>query len=143
MPVVKTGSSPVALRRARATLVATGGAPWADGVAETIFAITGRVLIAYLTAFCTESLVGAGTMVLGTSSQTAGLIASTVPNNLDVNEWWNDAGPAEGMEQIIATAIDAVCSEDIELLPGGANVTDGTIVFDVWYLPITDNGALA
>lgn len=34
-------------------------------------------------------------------------------------------------------------SEDIIIDPLTQNITDGTLIIDCWYLPITDNGALA
>jgi len=34
-------------------------------------------------------------------------------------------------------------SESVILTIGAADVTDGTLVIDMWYTPITDDGALA
>jgi len=147
----KTTSGVSPLIHERKTLIATAGSPWAVGGVD-VFTITGRVLVHRITAYCTETLVGAGDVLLGTANAIAFFHADTQGPDLLTDTWWGSDGNeyADGVN-INAVAnpaqftnpVSKALSADIIVTIQDANITDGTIVFDVWYEPITDNGALA
>jgi len=124
---------------------------FADAVGEgrvgtnvTIFTITGRVALHNITAYCTTNCAknGAATMSLGTASAVAAFIAATDPTAIDADEWWEGTTPAAGVGDAILSASQPV-SEDIAVVPATDDISGGVIVFDGWYDPITDDGALA
>ncbi|MCH7542601.1 MAG: hypothetical protein IIB65_03070, partial [Proteobacteria bacterium] len=110
------------------------------------FTTTGRVLGALITALCTADLVEDGAVTgieLGGATDPNALIVSTDPAAIDANEWWADATPVGGTKQVDAIQIDALTDEDIILtITGGTDLNSGTIVFDVFYLPVTSGGGL-
>ena len=143
MTIIQRGL--IGTRHVRATL-AFDGSTVGDVGTDTIFAITGRVWLLGFTAFCTESLTEGGataTAEVGTATDINGLIVQTIATAIDINEWWFDATPLPGLVQMDALQIDALLSEDIILTTGSQTISNGTIIFDAWYIPITDNGALA
>ena len=114
--------------------------------AVTLFTITGRVWMTGFSAFCTETLTGAATTVsVGVASSVAGIIAVSTGTDIVANDWWVDATPAEiGLADPVTTQVDMLVSQTIICdVIGAAGVTDGTIVFDCWFVPITDNGNLS
>lgn len=114
------------------------------GTNVSVFTITGRVLLRDITAYCTTLLTknGSATMSLGTASAVAALIAATDPTVIDADEWWEGTTPIAGMgDAILASPLPV--SEDIAVVPAVDDITAGVIVFDAWYDPITDDGALA
>src|SRR3990167_9363100 len=111
-------------------------------------AFTGRVWVQAMTIFCTETLAGAtATVSLGTASGVANLIGATTATTIAANDWWGDTSPAEiGILSLEVTApvlLNFVLSESPVIAVATQNVTDGTLVIDCWYEPITDNGFLA
>lgn len=134
----------------RKTLVATSGVPWIAATPEDVFTITGRVFIHRITAFCTENLAGTGEIALGDATDADAYVAATEAVNLDLNEWWS-ATPAASSINIdvsdeggqTAHTASKVTSADIIVTVTNEDITDGTIIFDIWYSPVTDNGALA
>ena len=114
----------------------------------TLFTLTGRVWVKAMTIFCTETLAGAtATVSLGTASGVANLIGATTATTIAANDWWGDTSPAEiGILSLEVTApvlLNFVLSESPVIAVATQNVTDGTLVIDCWYEPITDNGFLA
>ena len=130
---------------ARATIAFTGasGLGLVD-VAVPVFTITGRVLVHAMTVFCTETLEGAtATIALGTTTGASNHIGATTATSIAANDWWIDTTPLEiGTAQIPSSMRDMVLSEDVIITPATATVTNGTLVIDVFYEPITDNGSL-
>ncbi len=111
----------------------------------TVFTITGRVIVTHWTVFCTDSLTEAGataSMSYGTAANTTLLTADATggPTAIDVGEFWVDASPL-AVETLSATMQKAI-SEDTILTIGTQNVTGGTLVFDVLYIPLTDGARL-
>ena len=111
----------------------------------TVFTLTGRVWLAGLSAFCTETLAGnTATVSLGVASVVAGLVPVTTGTDLAANDWWIDATPAEiGIAAVAASQKDQLLSQSVIVNVLVAGVTDGTLVIDAWYLPVTSNGALS
>ncbi len=114
--------------------------------AVDVFTITGRVMVSIITAYCTADLVEEGAVTsieLGGATDPDAFIVQTDPATIDANEWWADATPVGGVKQVDALQIDALTDEDIiATITGGTDLDSGTIVFDVWYLPVTDGGLL-
>lgn len=144
------------LYRARKTIAFDGTAGNGAVGTVTVFTITGRVAVLYITAFCTENLTsdptpGGATIALGTANRSAKFIGSTTAENLDINEWWVDGTPLTEAVNIInqttngadPSQMNVVCSANIVVTVGTDDVTDGTIIFDVWYYPVTDGASLA
>lgn len=147
------------LRHVRKTISPNGGANnGLLGDQIPVFTTTGRVLVVYATAFVTNSLVcaagGLTSIDLLVGGTTFFFSHSTV-DLVTANKWWDTGGfqasfgdsqPADAISggathrpQAISGNVTLWVQDDT----GGANVTDGDIVVDFWYLPITDNGALA
>ena len=109
----------------------------------TAFTITGRVFVHRITVFCTENLAGAtATISLGAAADVDEFLPVVTATTLDANDWWIGAGSDPGVEAIPATVQDRVLSQDIDLDVLVAAITDGTLVIDVWYDPITADGDL-
>ena len=141
------------LRHARVTIAFTGAAGLGAVGTVALFTITGRIWIDTLTAFCTEALAEAAasaTVACGVAADTDAFIAVTNAIDIDLNEWWNSATPAAGAVTITGTGTTGpstlqkrkLVSTNIILTVAAQNITDGTIVFDVFYMPVTDNGLL-
>lgn len=141
-------------RHVRKTITFDGTTGNGEVGTVTVFPITGRVFVRRTTQFCTESLAEAGataTISMGTSADIDAFVAATNAVDIDVNEWWGAASPAAGSYQLLQSSTagfqtaqaDKMLSQNIILTIGSQNVTDGTLVIDVWYEPITADGALA
>lgn len=122
---------------------------------HTIFTITGRVFVELLTAFCSETLTSGGTpaITLGTVGDVDGFIAAPTGGapGLVTGDWWTAAtsanlsvGPLEVVTGgQVTSQWHKLLSENIDLVIPVSTVTGGTLIFDVWYWPITDGARLA
>ena len=111
----------------------------------TVFTITGRVFVTRITAFCTATLVsaGGGTLALSATGG-ATMIAATIAANIATNDIWVDASPTDvGCVVVPAALQNQIISANIILTIATADITGGTLIFDVWYEPITENGLLS
>lgn len=148
--------TPVGMKHARVTVAFDGTAGNGAVGTVTLFTITGRVFIELMTGFCTENLAEAGataTIQIGVASDLDALFATHNAVDIDVNEWLLSplAAPQTGMVTLPSNATAGystlaaykAVSENVIATIGAQNVTDGTIIFDAWYYPVTDNGALA
>lgn len=135
-------------RHVRKTITFDGGAGSGAVGTVTVFTITGRVLITrFPAAFCSTGLSEAGataTLTFGTTNGAAIFAAAINAVDIDTGEWWWAAAPttAKGT-QWDETGFPVAVSGNLILTVGAQNVTGGVLVFDLWYIPITDNGALA
>lgn len=113
-----------------------------------VFDRTGRVRITHLTAFCTDGIVEDGDVTgieLGTTADRNVLMTTINPSLVATNEWWVDGSAVSQSIQMGANQIDVLISSNIIItitLGGGTDLDSGTIVFDVWYVPVTDDGRL-
>ena len=108
-----------------------------------VWTITGRVWIERVSAFCTETLVGAATLEFGSTTTTTELIAQIAnATSLATNDWWTGSGSPASSGQAPAGAIDVYFSANPILTIAAANITDGTLVFDCWYSPLTAGASL-
>ena len=138
------------LRHVRKTITFTGAAGAGAVGTITLFTITGRVRLDRMSAFCTVSLVstgGTGKISLGVASSTGALSSNKSADAIVANDWFTGAGVAAGISTDIlysSFTVDVyLLSESLILTVGTADITSGTLVFDAWYRPITDDGALA
>lgn len=128
--------------RAVKTVTFDGGAGSGAVGTVAVGTVTGRILITHLSAFCSTTLVGAGTLALGVTGNTAGLIAEIADaTDLAANDFWIDATPAEVRA---ATAIlDKLVSGNIFLTVGSTDITAGVVEFSMLWLPMSADGNLA
>lgn len=107
-----------------------------------LFTVTGAVGF-YITAVCTETLVGAATLECGTPGSTAGIIAQ-IPDAtaLLTGEIWYDATPTTVLDTVANSRLGFVIGDGaaIQLTVGAANITDGTITFMLVWWPVTATG---
>lgn len=106
-----------------------------------LFTVTGRVEYT-LVPSCSESLVsaGGGTVEVGIAGNTAAIIAQTTATEIDTGEVWVDNAPAT----VEATPGKKVIAggQDIILTVGTADVTDGTLDFDIIWRPLSVDGSV-
>ena len=118
-----------------------------DGLAGTglvgvvpLFTVTGAVILR-LVAICTENLAtGAGaTISVGTPAAVAGLIAVTTGVDIDAGDIWFAAAPATVLDTLANSMLEYVIGNgaDIQADVLVDDVTDGTIVFNAWWSPLT------
>lgn len=144
------------IRHVRKTITFTGGVNNGRlGDDVTIFALTGRVIVEGFSAAVASSLVctdggvtslymaGGGETILVSNGITVDLLTSgKLLDGTTARTDYAALYPAfpVGYAPIIVNAPIKVTVFDEG---GGANVTGGSLVFDCWYRPITDDGALA
>jgi len=136
-------------RHARKSITFDGSAGGgASGTPVDVFTITGRVLVASLTIYCSADLTTSGAAIIGcgTATYVQGIVPNTTATTIDTPLYWNSNSPdtliLEAITQTLGVPGGMVLSEDVILTIGTANVTGGTLIFDIWYQPITDDGAL-
>lgn len=137
-----------ALRRTTVTVAFDGGAGTgasAGGGNVPLFTVTGEVLVVALVPFCTESLAsaGGGTLALSVTGASALFIAATTATNIDANMFWVDTGPDANGVALPAALKDIVITDNIVGTVATADITDGTIRFDVYYLPLSGDGLIS
>lgn len=149
MRIVRAGvDSANRLIHVRKTVTFDGTA--GNGAVGTValFNITGRVGLHDLTIFCSESLEEGGataTMTLGTASGPDFIISTTTATALVANEWWNDTTPTNaGICTTVGSFLSSrpSASESLIITVGAQSVSNGTLVFDLFYKPLTDDGAM-
>jgi len=112
-----------------------------DQAAHTVFTVTGNVLVSCF-AVCDTSIVGAGTMELGVTGNTAGLIAQIAnATTLDDGDVWVDADTAVGVGSIPATKV-LNDGNDIILTIGTADLTAGVVDFYCLWRPLSSGSSV-
>jgi len=107
-----------------------------DQAAHTVFTVTGNVLVSCF-GVCDTSIVGAGTMEMGVTGNTAGLIAQIAnATTLDDGDVWVDADTAVGVGSIpVAKVLND--GNDIILTIGTADLTAGVVDFYLLWRPLS------
>lgn len=145
MATIPTPGSVV--RHVRKTVTFDGGAG-SGAVGEVVlWAPTGAVTAEKVVIRCTSSFSGAAELTVGFPDfgygDTYGYVAnaSTISAGDYIDGSGNGSQPGGGAVRgtILAFSADAPLKASI----ANANITAGTIVIDLWYTPITDDGALA
>ncbi len=115
------------------------------GTNTSWFTVTGQVLVAYIIPYCTVDLTEAlatATITLGTTTQTALLIAATNSVDIDANEVWTAAAPATRSLAIPATLKDVAINDSIVSACAVQNTTGGAIRVDCYWLPLSAGATL-
>lgn len=127
-------------------------ATWNTAAAHEILTVTGNIRLRVMVE-CTETLTDgadAATLSLGDEITVAGMIASTsaggagAANQLDAGEFWIDATPADVSPVATSSVIlDFVVLQgaDVGYTIGGEALTDGTLIFHMWWYPLDSTGA--
>ena len=128
----------------RKTAAFTAGAGTGDIGTFALFTVTGAVKFNII-ATCSETLVGAATLECGYATNTAGIIAQIAnATALATGEFWFDATPTTVFDTVanIELSYGLGNGQDIFLTIGGANLTDGTVDFNVVWWPLNDAGSI-
>lgn len=106
----------------------------------TLFTVTGIIRVRIF-AKCTDSLtITAGsTQSVGTALSTAGLIALTAGDAIDVNEIWHDATPDASIE-LDTVSTEKIISQNVINTTATANTLTGTIKFVLFWRAVSDDG---
>lgn len=110
----------------------------------TLFTVTGLVKVRAI-AYCETTPVGAGTIELGTTINTAGLITQIADaTNLATGEIWHDATPDASVELVTGTTSypEKFVSQDIKLKIASAAITAGRIRFVIQWAPVTKGSSV-
>lgn len=138
----------VRLQRATASVAFDGTAgkgASAGGGNVPIFTVTGEVLVVALVPFCTENLVsaGGGTLALGVTSAPTLFIAATTGTDILINKFWIDTSPDANGVALPAALKDIILTDNIVGTVGTADISDGTIRVDCYWLPLSSDGNVA
>jgi len=110
----------------------------------TLFTVTGEVLVAVIAGYCTESLVsaGGGKVYLGVQNQVELFISATLATTIDTGMFWVDDSTREanGGEAVPAGCKDTAITSNIICSANVASVTDGTLRFDLYWMPLSADG---
>lgn len=127
-------------------------ATWNTAAAHEILTVTGNIRLKIMVE-CTETLTDAAdaaTLTLGDEITPAGIIASTsaggagAANQLDAGEFWIDATPADVSpvaESSVILDFVVLQGADVGYTIGGEALTDGTLIFHMWWYPLDSTGA--
>ncbi len=85
-----------------------------------------------------------GLRSVGTPGSVAGIIGVTTAEDIDVGELWFAAAPATLLDTIANAELEFAIGDgaDIQANVLVAPITDGTIVFNLIWWPLADNGNL-
>jgi len=114
------------------------------GEPHTIFTVTGTV-ICKIVALCTTTLTidATATLEVGTTKNSAGLIALTAGDAIDVDEIWHDASPDASVE-LASVAPENIVNQDILGKTATANIKTGVIKYVcLWKAVSTDGNVVA
>ena len=112
-----------------------------DQAAHTVFTVTGNVLVSCF-GVCDTNIVGAGTMELGVTGNTAGLIAQIAnATTLDDGDVWVDADTAVGVGSIPAAKV-LNDGNDIILTIGTADLTAGVVDLYCLWRPLSSGSSV-
>ena len=117
-------------------------AVWNTVAAHEIATVTGAVEILILPE-CTGTLVGAtATLTLGDETTADSIIASSAAPSLAIGEWWADATMTRTiLTRTLMNGLDiVVVGKDIGYTIGTAALTSGSILFHMFWSPISSDG---
>lgn len=108
--------------------------------AKTIFTVTGVVRLRII-AKCITDLTsgGAATVEVGTTKNSAGLIAQTAFSAIDADELWHDATPDASVEAETVAPVRLVSQSIVETI-GTTTVTGGSLEYSVLWQPVSADG---
>jgi hypothetical protein len=108
-----------------------------------ILTVTGLCEIKILTK-CTTNVAGSGSIQLGWTGTTNGIIASTTGTNVNAGAIWNSTS-ADILAGIEGDVLFTVVSNgaDIGYEITSATLTGGVLVFYIWWTPLEDDAFCA
>ncbi len=141
-------SNPFEYVRFSTASVAFTGAAGLGAVGNVpVFTVTGEICIVYLIPFCEEALAeaapGSATLALGVTGATTLLIAATAALDIDANEFWVDTAPDANGIAVPAALRDILTTDNIVGTVAVADINDGTIRFDCYWIPLSSDGHVA
>ena len=128
----------------RKTIAFTGAAGLGEVGTVTVFTVTGVVLLEGRAAICSESLeqaLATATIAFGTANSATAFMGTTTATALLAGEIWDDTTPTTAEFEDVSTGAYVVDS-NIVVTVGSQNVTNGTIVFDVWYRQVSTGSSI-
>lgn len=134
-------------QRNSVTVAFDGGAGTGAVGNVPLFTVTGEVLVLYLVPYVSETLVGAtATLALGVTNSTALFIAATTATNLAAGEFWTES--TGGVTADAGIAVPAALKEiaitsNIVGTVATAAISDGTVRLDLYWIPLSSDGAIA
>lgn len=129
---------------ARKTAAFATGAGTGSVGTFALFTVTGAVKFKII-ATCSETLVGAATLECGITGDTASIIAQIADATaLAAGEIWYDATPTTSIDTVANAELSYVLGngQDIFLTIGAANLTNGTIDFNIVWWPLNATGSI-
>ena len=107
-------------------------ATWNTQTTHEILDVTGAVFL-QIFPVCQGDLTGAGSIQLGTDTNTSAFVASTVATAIDQNEIWASTSPTANLAK--ASFIDSIVTGDVGYEITAAALTGGSILFVVFWEP--------
>jgi len=153
-------AQPIDLIHVRKTITFDGGAgKGQSGSPIPLFTLTGRVVLERGTAYLTSGAsAGGGTLEIGPTADTTAIMRAIAVNGATGFAYYvvatSGAGWRENWSDLIASKgggstfentnsmQNLVISQSIRGVVATADITGGTLVVDLWYRPITDDGSL-
>lgn len=113
------------------------------GEPHSLFEVTGTV-IAKIIAVCSTTLtiVATATLEVGTTKNTAGIIAQTAGDAIDIDEIWHDVSPDASVEAATVNA-EMVVNQNIIGTTATANITAGVIKYVCLWKPVSRDGEVS
>ena len=111
----------------------------------TFFTVTGECEILSLVPFCTVDLASAdaATITLGVTSSTSLFLAATTATVIDVGEFWVNTTPVANGVALPAAFKNIVVTDNVVGAVATGTITAGAIRMDLWYRPLSADGAMA
>ena len=152
MPTYNAGYRDDQLIHIRKTVAFTGGVGLGAQGTVALFTTTGVVMLKEMSIRCTETLVTVnGTFVMGTTNNTSSILGSVTPANIVTGNILSDidltgsagsgAAASAGYNALGAYG-ELITNESVLLTISTAAVSDGTLIFDCWWKPVSADGAL-
>lgn len=142
------------LRKASVSITFTGAAGLGAVGAVPLFTVTGELIIVYLVPYSvlTPVSAGGGSIALGVTNSTGLFIGATTATTLATGEFWTEAtggGTANAGVGLPAAGTSAPQLKDVAITSNiiatvaTADVTGGTLRFDIWWMPLSSDGLVA
>lgn len=128
--------------RASKSRTFTGAANLGAQGATTLFTVTGAVAVRVI-GLCTTDIVGAATLEVGISGNTAALLAQIADaSNLDAGESYLDATPSTVESVDLMNGFILTNGQDIIETIGAADITAGVLEYVALWRPLNSTGNL-
>lgn len=111
---------------------------------HTLFTVTGDVIIR-LVPVCTVDLAGTGKLEVGVTGNLAGIIAETTATDIDANDIWKAATPADVGVLLLSSVVGPfVVANGLDILETTttADITAGQIYYICLWRPLSNDGSV-